>query len=216
MANQKTVLAVFLVVLALSVAFSAVTSSTLFPPAPVQSFPDVDGHVQLTLSSALVIGTSLNGNSSLEQPTRLEIYNYVNANPGIHFRGICNGLNLSIGVVQYHLGVLEHAGLIIAYDDGQNKRYFESTVDSSDVALLSLLRHETAGKILFSLSQNNSVLHRDLACGLGISSQALSWQMNHLKKTGLICAEKEGVNVRYSLNPNASENKTLLAFWSDV
>ena len=119
----------------------------------------------------------------------------------MHFRGICDALGLSVGVVQYHLSVLEHAGLISAYSDGQNKRYFEADVfTQSDMNLISLVRHETAAKILTILSQSPSALHRDIACSLGISSQALSWQMNQLKKTGLITAEKAGVNVNYSLN----------------
>jgi hypothetical protein len=32
-----------------------------------------------------------------------------------------------------------------------------------------------------------------------VSSQALSWQMNQLKKAGVVNAEKIGVNVVYSL-----------------
>jgi predicted transcriptional regulator len=133
MVNQKTAFAILLIVLALSVTSLAASASTVFPPVSAHAFPNAVGHAQLTLSSVLVISTSLHGNSSLEQPTRLEIYNYVKANPGIHFRGLCNGLSLSVGVVQYHIGVLEHAGLLTAYKDGQNKRYFESKIAPSDI-----------------------------------------------------------------------------------
>jgi predicted transcriptional regulator len=62
------------------------------------------------------------------------------------------------------------------------------------------LRHQTANKILTVLAQNGSVLHKDIAFSLGITSQALSWQMKQLKETGLITSEKSGVNVRYSLS----------------
>ena len=106
-----------------------------------------------------------------------------------------------MGVVQYHLSVLERAGFITGYSDGQNKRYFEASVfTQADMKLISLVRHETAAKILATLCENGSALHRDIACSLGVSSQALTWQMNQLKKTGLINAEKAGVNVEYSLN----------------
>jgi predicted transcriptional regulator len=104
-------------------------------------------------------------------------------------------------VVQYHLSVLERAGFITGFSDGQNKRYFETnTFTQADMKLISLVRHETAAKILATLCENGSVLHRDIAISLGVSSQALTWQMNQLKKTGLITAEKTGVNVKYSLN----------------
>jgi predicted transcriptional regulator len=210
--NHKAVLAVFVMMLTLSVAcITLAAANTSFPTLTATTFPNAENNQQFTFSATIALGTSLYGNSTtLNQPTRLEIYNYVKTNPGVHFRGICEGLGLSIGVVQYHLSVLERAGLLTAYVDGQNKRYFEAKVAESDAALISLLRHETAGKILITLSQNGSVLHRDLACSLGISSQALSWQMSQLKPTGLIDAQKIGVNVRYSLNSNSATAKVLL------
>jgi predicted transcriptional regulator len=96
--------------------------------------------------------------------------------------------------------VLEKGGCVTSYSDGQNKRYFQvDTFTQQEKALVSLARHSTAGEILKLLSQNPSILHRDIAACLGVSSQALTWQMNQLKKAGLINAEKESVNVRYSL-----------------
>ncbi len=155
-------------------------------------------------SASIIVGASLHGSNStqpLDQPTRLQIYNYIKDNSGVHFRGICDCLGLSVGVVQYHLDVLEHAGLVTAFMDGQSKRYFEhSTIAKSDVKLISLMRHDTTAKILTVLTQNDSALHKDIAGYLGISSQALSWHMNELKKTGLVNAERTGVNVKYSLN----------------
>ena len=154
---------------------------------------------QLSASVSIVVGASLHSNP-LDQPTRHEIYTYIKDNPGVHFRGICDALDLSVGVVQYHLSVLEKAGLIDSHADGQNIRYFEhSAAAKTDVKLTSLMRHDTTAKILTILAQNKSALHRDIANELGISSQALTWQMNQLKNTGLINAQKESVNVRYSL-----------------
>jgi predicted transcriptional regulator len=85
--------------------------------------------------------------------------------------GICDGLGLSVGVVQYHLSVLEQAGLITAYADGQNKRYFETnTFTEKGMQLISLMRHETTAKILTILAQEESAIHRDIASCLGVSS----------------------------------------------
>jgi predicted transcriptional regulator len=164
----------------------------------------------------MMIGVGLQGNSTspLDQPTRLDIYNFIEHNPGIHFKGICDKLNLSVGVVQYHVAVLEHAGLITTYVDGQNRRFFESkTWTESDAALVSLMRHPTINKILTILAQNDSVFHKAIACSLGITSQALSWQMKQLKETGLINAERTGVNVKYSLNET---NTTTLKLFLDL
>ena len=192
--------------LTLSVCFTAAasTSNTFSPFTEVQH---VDNLKQLSASVPIAVGAILNHNSALplDQPTRLEIYNNIKENPGVHFRGICDGLGLSVGVVQYHLNVLEHAGLITNYSEGQNKRYFQAdTFSQADMKMISLLRHQTAAQILTILSENHSALHRDIAHSLGVSSQALTWQMNQLKNSGLISAQKESINVKYILtNPEA-------------
>ena len=200
--NRKVALTMLLAMLTLSVCFTiaASTSNTFSPFSGVQH---VDSLKQLTASVPFWLGASFhsNGTHPLEQPTRLEIYDFVKSNPGVHFRGICGGLGLSVGVVQYHLSVLEGVNLIRAYADGQNKRYFEnSAFTQKDMKLISLIRHETTAKILTVLAQDGSAFHKNIARDLGVSSQALTWQMNQLRKTGLINAEKTGINVIYSLN----------------
>ncbi len=211
--NQKVAITVLLTLLVLSICFTATASAAQAQPS--FGLPQNDHLQQLTATVTITVGTNIHNNSTvLDQPTRLEIYNYVKANPGVHFRGICDGLGLSVGVVQYHLDVLEHAGFIMSYVDGQNVRYFESgTFSEADMRLISLAKHETTGLILRVLVENDSVLHRDLASAVGISSQALSWQMTQLKQTGLVGAEKVGINVRYILN-DAEPVKVVLALIS--
>ena len=147
--------------------------------------PTVEGLHKLSISVPIVVGAGLTGNSTpvLDQPARLEINNFVKNNPGVHFRGICDGLALSIGVVQYHLDVLERVGLITCHTDGQSKRYFENGFfTKTDMTLISLVKHETTAKILTILSQKGSTFHKDIAQNLSVSFQALTWQMNQLKK----------------------------------
>jgi predicted transcriptional regulator len=76
--------------------------------------------------------------------------------------------------------------------------------------LVSLLRHDTTRKILVVLLQNGPILHKDLAHKLGASSQALTWQINQLKRTGLIEAVKEEMSVKYALNEKSATALTLL------
>ena len=212
--ERKTALTIFLIMLAVSVSLVTVACAQNNTTTPWTT-QNVNSPQRLVFSLPLVVGAGLQGNSPqpLNQPTRLEICNFIKNNPGVHFRGICNGLNLSEGVVQYHLSVLEPAGLVKVYTDGLLTRYFESNkYTTKDVKLIALLKHETTGKILTALSQTDSVLHKDLARSLGVSSQALSWQMNQLKKTGLIETLKEGMSVRYFLNEeNAAEIRLLLS-----
>jgi len=174
---------------------------------------DFDNAQPLILSAPLILGVRFHEDPRLlNQSTRIEIYNFVKNNPGIHFRGICDNLGLSVGVVQYHLGLLTRAGLLLVHRDRQYKRYFETKrFEETEMKIISLLRHKTVRRILTVLSQRDSVFHRNLALKLDISSQALTWQMSRLKKTGLIDAVKEGMKVKYLLNEeNAMTVKSCL------
>jgi predicted transcriptional regulator len=138
--------------------------------------------------------------STLNNSTRLGIYNFIQANPGIQFRGICNQLGISIGLAQFHLGVLKKAGLISFIRDGKYKRFFESKrFSKKQMQIITLLRHNTARNILRMVLERKQVSHSDLAHELSITSQGLTWQMKRLEKEGLIQESKEEMKLIYSL-----------------
>jgi DNA-binding transcriptional ArsR family regulator len=92
-------------------------------------------------------------------------------------------------------------GLIGNRRDGRNKRYFESKkFSSTEMKILSVLRHQTVEKILTILHDEESVSHGRLAQRLEISSQALTWQMKRLKENGLVTSIVDGNSVKYSLD----------------
>jgi predicted transcriptional regulator len=137
----------------------------------------------------------------LNQTTRMTVFNFVRDNPGFHFRAMSDCLEMPIGVLQYHLGLLVDRGLVSAYSDGRYKRYFESgKFSETEVRTISILRRETAGEILVALSERRSALHKELAVELGVSSQALSWQMHHLERMGVVQRKANGLEVRYVLD----------------
>jgi len=132
--------------------------------------------------------------------TRVEVYNFVVANPGIQFRGICTGLGIAIGTAEFHLGVLKRAGLISFVRDGKYKRFFVSKKYSmKDMKIISLLRHERTRKIIKKIASDEIVPHKKLASYLSITSQGLTWQINQLRKKGIIKENIDGVKVSYSL-----------------
>jgi predicted transcriptional regulator len=160
------------------------------------------------IRSTIIYESAVDKAPLLNQSTRQQIYSFVEANPGVHFRGICSGLSISIGVAQYHLGILTKTGLILFFQDGRYKRYFRSkSFRIKEMQIISVLRHETAGKILQILSENQSLAHHDLASKLDISSQALSWQMARLRKMDIVDSITENFEVKYSIN---EENATII------
>jgi DNA-binding transcriptional ArsR family regulator len=139
--------------------------------------------------------------------TRAQVYNFIVANPGVHFRGICTGLSIAIGAAEFHLGVLRKAGLISFVKDGKYKRFFASkTFSTRDMKLISFLRHETVREILKKLSSEKTISHSALASCLSMTSQGLTWQMNRLKEEGVIEEKIEGIKVTYSINQTILQN----------
>jgi len=166
---------------------------------------------QLQVEKAAVFASFLfnQGNHAasplLNQTTRLSVYNFIKDNPGLHFRAISDYLKLPVGVLQYHLGLLVNGGLLSTYSDGRYKRYFESRkFTETEMKTISALRRRVSGMILVALLKKPQMTHKDLAKQVNISSQALSWHIDQLKRINLVKRNAEGLNVKYSLD-NATQ-----------
>jgi predicted transcriptional regulator len=124
---------------------------------------------------------------SANMSTRGEIMAYINANPGVYLREISEDLGLSMGVVQYHVWVLTRDGQLEECRSGRYRRFFGAArYQEEDMKVISLLRQGTAGRILVALSAEQSLTHARLAAILGLTSQALSWQIRRLKEMGIV------------------------------
>lgn len=137
----------------------------------------------------------------ISNSTRAQVYEFIVANPGIQFRGVCTGLCIAIGTAEFHLGILKKAGLISFVRDGKYKRFFPAKKFSvKEMKLISLLRHETSRIILKTLATEKTVSHGKLASDLYITSQGLTWQMNRLREQGIVQGNWAATQVTYSLN----------------
>lgn len=138
--------------------------------------------------------------------TRAEILGFIGANPGIYLRDISEEMGLALGDVQYHLAVLTKEGEIVDRKDGRYRRFFESgKYDEIEEKVLSVLRQETAGKILAELADGEPSTHKQLVGVLGLTSQAVSWQMGRLRSLGLIEVVSRGFGKSYRLRNGTSE-----------
>jgi predicted transcriptional regulator len=154
----------------------------------------------LALPTSFSVNGNANSQAAFNNGTRTQIYNYIEGNPGVQFRGICATLSLPVGLAQYHLGVLIKAGLVSFIRDGRYKRFFLSKKFSrKEMLTISLLRHKTAKRILEALLNKKQMSHGELACEVSITSQALTWQMKRLGKTEFVLQTNEGLRTIYSL-----------------
>lgn len=149
---------------------------------------------------------SIVGQLALNSSTRLTIYNYVSGSPGVHFRGICSGLSLPVGVVQYHLKRLTGQGLLTSRKDRRYRRFFEARrFSEAEMAVISTLRSETARRALTVILESPRISHGALASTLGVSSQGLTWLMGRLKGEGVVGVESESRFVRYTIKDESRE-----------
>ena len=164
-----------------------------------------DQYCLLALPTFFTVDVNDASQAPFNNGTRTQIYNYIEGNPGIQFRGICAALSLSVGLAQYHLGVLVKAGLVSFIRDGRYKRYFLSKKFSKkEMLTISLMRHKTARRILEVLLNRKHMSHGELACEVSITSQALTWQMKRLGKTEFVLQANEGLRTIYSLDENSA------------
>lgn len=151
--------------------------------------------------TALSVDVRNVGQSPFNNSTRTEIYDFIQDNPGIQFRGICSSLGISVGLAQYHLGVLVKSGLVSFLRDGRYKRYFVAKrFSQKEMTAISMMRHSTIKKIFEVLLTKKQVSHCELASQVSITSQGLTWQMKRLTQTELVRQTSEGMKTIYTLD----------------
>jgi len=139
---------------------------------------------------------------NLLQDTRFKIYDLIQKNEGIHLREICRLLNKKMGVIQYHIQVLEKSGLIVSIKDGRYRRFFTNVKELKDYSnkiIVSMTRRETTMKLLEQIYKNNGtgIYHKQLAEQIGISSQAITWHIKRLINENIIRSVKVGRQKKY-------------------
>ncbi|NVM53509.1 MAG: winged helix-turn-helix transcriptional regulator [Candidatus Helarchaeota archaeon] len=141
----------------------------------------------------------------LNQSTRQKIFEIIEQNEGIHLREICRAMDKKMGVVQYHIYVMESANLISSMKDGRYKRFFVNHKNSLEERLvICLLQRETTGKILNLIFEKNGqgISHSTIAKEMGTSSQAITWHIHKLTDADIISTTKKGCQKFYQINPN--------------
>ena len=164
-----------------------------------------DPYCLLALTHSFSVNFSANNQAPFNNGTRTQIYNYIESNPGVQFRGICAGLCITVGLAQYHLGVLIKAGLVSFIRDGRYKRFFPAKKFSrKEMLTICLLRHKTARKIFEALLNKKQLSHGELANKVSITSQALTWQMKRVGKTQFVLQTNDRLKTIYSLDENST------------
>jgi len=154
----------------------------------------------------------------LEQGTRNAIFELIRENEGLHFRKICRLLDKKMGVVQYHVSVLEKHGLIRAIRDGRYKCFFATNqeknrnvspddrneaMESLRETIITSLRRKTPQVLIQHLIRENVASHQTLSNVAQVSPQAITFHTQRLASFGIIESQKDGRQKFYTLSDNA-------------
>jgi len=141
------------------------------------------------------------GGNVLDQDLRARIYDHICRNPGIHLRGLASEMDLKMGTLRYHLGMLQGTHKIAVSGDASSVRYFENsgTYSADEQVILKHLRNETTKTILRVLVERPLATRQDLAGAAGISGPSVSWHMKRLQDDSLVRARREGRTTVYEI-----------------
>lgn len=141
--------------------------------------------------------------NALDNKNRLSMYTFIKRNPGVYFRELISELKINKGTAEYHLKILEMAGLITSVQNKAYKRYFlnNSTFSSSEQAVLSALRENMPRKILLTLLKNPGLSHREIATAIGISRPTVVSHMKTMAKNGIVKSEHASVTLKHHISP---------------
>ncbi|OGS66075.1 MAG: hypothetical protein A3K59_07305 [Euryarchaeota archaeon RBG_19FT_COMBO_69_17] len=116
----------------------------------------------------------------LDLDSRRRIYEFLEANPGVHLRLIGKVLGMSTGMLSYHLRYMERRGLLRSEEEGHRRRYFDARAFAeAQRKIIGVLRQDVPRKIIMELLGYQERTFAELRAAVGVSKSTLSY---HLKK----------------------------------
>lgn len=143
--------------------------------------------------------------------TKGQVFEYIRNHPGSHLRQIKREVDLSMGVIQYHLNTLERERKILSRRRGLYKRFYPNLVfGEHQQEILDVLSLETERDLLLYLIKNPNVTQKQVSEYSKISAGTINWHMKRLQQSGLVSIKRDGQYVRYNVEANSDEVMKLL------
>ncbi len=153
----------------------------------------------------------------LELESRRRLYRHIRRNPGKYLRELSRDLDMAMGQLEYHLGALEHAGLISALHDA-NKRFFPNEVPRGDRRVVARLRQELPRRILLLTLQEGTITRKALTDALSVPRSTLNHHVKALIDDGLLRAGRDGRDAVYQVTTEGDVLRVLTLYqesWLD-
>jgi DNA-binding MarR family transcriptional regulator len=143
----------------------------------------------------IFVYTKMRRDKLLEHDTRNKIYEYINHNPGTHYRAVMSDLDLHMGTLTHHLNMLETQRYIKSYQDGMYRRFYpiDAKIDTG------LILTDVQKKILHAVQGNPGISQTGIAKKLGITRKIVHYHIKLLADAGFVHSETVGreTNLHY-------------------
>jgi len=126
--------------------------------------------------------------------TRGQIFGYVKASPGSTYSEILRELELSNGVLTYHLKVLEREGFIKAAKDVVHKRFYPA---GQKIEPRRFRPNRLQKDIIIEIERLPGITQAQIAKLLGESKQLINYHVKILERLGFLRGERSGREIYY-------------------
>ena len=158
---------------------------TSTPTAPYLLYIAIAAIVTITAS---VMYSKIKKENLLRHAVRGRIYEYVKENPGFHYRAILNDLDLTMGVLTYHLNRLEKGEYLKSRQDGMYRRFYVTGRKTEVRFFLSDIQES----IMSAIRENQGISQSKIAEGIGVTRKVVNYHVKILDQAGLIYMEDRG------------------------
>jgi DNA-binding MarR family transcriptional regulator len=173
----------------LNALMSPVTGPSTPPPTtPTPPYLLYASVMAIIVIASMVMYSKIKRDNLLKHAVRKRIHEYVDENPGAHYRAILDELELSMGVLTYHLNRLEKAEYLRSRQDGMYRRFFITGRKTEVKFFLSGIQ-ET---ILATITANQGISQSSIAKSIGVTRKVVNYHVRILDQAGLIYMEDKG------------------------
>ena len=114
----------------------------------------------------------------------------IKKSPGIRFREMTKKIDISHGVLSYHVRKLENNGLIKAERTTRVSRFFINDMTEEELKITTRLRQTTPKAILISLLEKDFMQFQEIVLNVGKASGTVSFYLGKLVNDEIISFEK--------------------------
>lgn len=117
---------------------------------------------------------------------REKVLKTIEANPGIHVRGLIKETGFENGVILHYLRQLEDYGKVKSQKRPKYRRYYPIDVTEEEFPIIRNMRKPTKKDVLFKILVEGMPSFKDLTIKIDKSPGTLSWNLSALIEEGVI------------------------------